>query len=229
VSSGRPSRTPRSGPAQRRTDVLDAALALFNAEGTAAVSTNHIAKAAGISPGNLYYWFPNKQAIISALFDRWRDESALALPPVDEPEAVLGALVRAIRGQVDLTRRFAVIARELVPLLHADGALAEQYRQTFETRVSMFVGIVDSLVDAGLVRRPAPPADIRSLVEVTWIATENTPSFLEIMRPAGLDADDAAQVIAAPLLAQLTALGRDALRRTATGGMARHGDRPKYA
>jgi TetR/AcrR family transcriptional regulator, repressor for uid operon len=222
VSTQRDARTPRSNPARRRADVLAAALALFNSEGTAPVSTNHIAKAAGISPGNLYYWFPNKQAIIRALFDQWRDESTLATPPGDEPAAVLAALVGAIRRQVGLTQRFAVFARELVPLLHADAELADQYRQTFETRVSMFVGIVDLLIDAGLIRRPAPPADVRSLVEVTWIATENTPSFLDIMRTTGLDADDAAHVIAAPLLAQLTRLGRDTLRSTATGGPADH-------
>jgi AcrR family transcriptional regulator len=53
-----------------RDNILDAALELFNEQGTAAVSTNHIAAAINISPGNLYYHFRNKQDIIRSLFER---------------------------------------------------------------------------------------------------------------------------------------------------------------
>ena len=53
-----------------REKILDTALALFNKEGTAAISTNHIAEAAGISPGNLYYHFRNKEEVIRELFER---------------------------------------------------------------------------------------------------------------------------------------------------------------
>ncbi len=44
-------------PASTKQAILTTAIDLFNDKGTAAVSTNHIAEAMGISPGNLYYHF----------------------------------------------------------------------------------------------------------------------------------------------------------------------------
>jgi AcrR family transcriptional regulator len=41
---------------------------LFNENDTLSISTNHIAKAAAISPGNLYYHFKNKEEIILSLY-----------------------------------------------------------------------------------------------------------------------------------------------------------------
>src|SRR6266567_6576776 len=67
--SARRGRTAKSELTRGR--ILDTALALFNERGTAAVSTNLVAAEAGLSPGNLYYHFADKQEIIRALHDRY--------------------------------------------------------------------------------------------------------------------------------------------------------------
>ena len=51
--------------------IVQTSLELFNQQGERSVSTNHIAAHMEISPGNLYYHFPNKQAIIAVLFSEY--------------------------------------------------------------------------------------------------------------------------------------------------------------
>ena len=60
----------RPGTKQR---ILDTALALFNQLGTPNASTNHIALELEISPGNLYYHYPNKEQLIEQLFCHYEE------------------------------------------------------------------------------------------------------------------------------------------------------------
>ncbi|MFG1914094.1 TetR/AcrR family transcriptional regulator [Micromonospora sp. NPDC048898] len=63
---------------QRIADILDAALALFAQNGYEGTSTNAIAARAGISPGSLYQFFPNKEAIAEALSARLLEQMRAA-------------------------------------------------------------------------------------------------------------------------------------------------------
>ena len=72
-----------------RDRILQTALALFNEEGEENVSTVDIAAVMGISPGNLYYHFKGKEAIINGLFEGFEEELKLVLSaPVKEPLAL---------------------------------------------------------------------------------------------------------------------------------------------
>ena len=59
----------RPGTKQR---ILNTTLALFNQLGTPNASTNHIALELEISPGNLYYHYPNKEQLIEKLFNNYK-------------------------------------------------------------------------------------------------------------------------------------------------------------
>lgn len=75
-----------AGKVKTRDRILTTSLALFNSEGEAQVSTVDIAAVLGISPGNLYYHFKGKEAIIEALFDDFETELRQVLSaPIEKP------------------------------------------------------------------------------------------------------------------------------------------------
>jgi len=66
--------------------ILSTALALFNEEGLAEVSSVDIASVMGISPGNLHYHFKGKTLIIEKLYERFETEMRMVLDaPVSNP------------------------------------------------------------------------------------------------------------------------------------------------
>lgn len=83
-------------------------------DGYDSFSTNRVADEAGISPGSLYQYFPNKAAIISAVIDRYSDQVAdqVSRALVDRLgevgprmiRATAEALVQALSANVDLLR-----------------------------------------------------------------------------------------------------------------------------
>src|ERR1700678_984367 len=69
----------RRQPKQRRARaaaeaVLDAVVRILKREGVDAVTTNHIARVAGVSIGSVYQYFPDKRAIFIALHKRHLEE-----------------------------------------------------------------------------------------------------------------------------------------------------------
>ncbi|MFV2119019.1 TetR/AcrR family transcriptional regulator [Streptomyces sp. Act-28] len=60
----------------RRRHIVDAAAGLFAAKGFERTTTAEICKAAGISAGNLFHYFPDKRAIFHAVFEDDAPEGA---------------------------------------------------------------------------------------------------------------------------------------------------------
>ncbi len=57
--------------ARSREQILDAALRLFSRQGYRGTSMREIAEAAGLSTGNLYHHFPDKETIFRTLLDQY--------------------------------------------------------------------------------------------------------------------------------------------------------------
>ncbi|TFC94504.1 MULTISPECIES: TetR/AcrR family transcriptional regulator [Cryobacterium] len=160
--------------------ILQTALNLFNERGPAAVTTNVIAAAAGISPGNLYYWFGGKDEIVRELHAQLvaAYEALWGVPETGAasgPEQVLDRL----GAGTALTRQYAFLARDLFGLLHADPVLAEQYRLVRARRLVLFTDLARGWRDHGDIR-PLSDPELDDLVRALWILAESWFAFDEL-------------------------------------------------
>lgn len=155
-----------------RDRILKTALDLFNESGTAAVSTNHIAEALGMSPGNLYYHFGNKEEIIRALFEQQfaLNDQIYALP--DDQQPTLIDLQNLVRAAFQMSWEYRFVYRELIALLRRDALLQSRWAAV---RARGFVGfheLVAQFVAAGVLRDPGDPAVTTRLAELCWLISE---------------------------------------------------------
>ncbi|WP_225780852.1 TetR/AcrR family transcriptional regulator [Xenophilus sp. Marseille-Q4582] len=116
----------KKAPRRTAQRILECTLDLFNRFGEPNVSTTRIAAELGISPGNLYYHYPAKDALINRLQQDCEAELQQALARADAAGDLDGAaeLVRTLMG---LVWRYRFLYRDLNDLLSKS--------RDFETRL----------------------------------------------------------------------------------------------
>ncbi len=90
---------------EQRDKVLHAARTCFIQHGFHATGMAEIAKACGMSVGNIYHYFPNKNAIVQAITDETRSRMAPVLRPLEHhSNPVEGRIQVILVGLRDLVR-----------------------------------------------------------------------------------------------------------------------------
>ena len=148
---------------RRIAQLLEAAASVFCTTGYTAASTNAIAREAGVSPGTLYQFFPNKEAIAIELGDRlmheMREAYGEALAPVDPAtpleQAVGAAVDRFIAFNCDHPVFFALMHGPDIP-----GRIAEEHDALHATLISRVEDLLLSLLP------DARPADVTRTAHV---------------------------------------------------------------
>jgi AcrR family transcriptional regulator len=126
-----------------RTQILDAALKLFSHRGYGATSVRDIAEAAGVSKGNVYHHFPDKETIFRALLDQYF--MAMSRPDFPFNKALangtfpdnLEELGRAARQTVaDYREQVALI---YVDVVEFDGSHIRKFYEDMASRFDVFL------------------------------------------------------------------------------------------
>jgi AcrR family transcriptional regulator len=81
----------------RRTEILDAAERCFARSGFHQASMQDICAEAGMSPGNLYRYFPSKEALIAGISERNRADAVASFALVDQAPNFFDGLAQLAR------------------------------------------------------------------------------------------------------------------------------------
>jgi AcrR family transcriptional regulator len=150
--------------------ILDSSLAMFNAQGEPNVTTNHIADELGISPGNLYYHFRNKDDIVERLFSRYeaRIDDALLVPQDRLPN--LEDIWLQLHLVFECLWEYRFLYRDLVDILARNRKLKLRFARIMTRGSASAAEMMRGLTRAGVMRASA--GEIEALAEnVLLIAT----------------------------------------------------------
>src|SRR5258706_13378855 len=89
-----------------REKILEAALRLFRKRGFERTTMRDVAKAAGVAVGAAYYYFPSKDALVLAYYDRTQEaHSALAREGMKQADSLDGRLRAVLHTKFDTIER----------------------------------------------------------------------------------------------------------------------------
>lgn len=178
-----------TAPIKTRERILHASLALFNAQGERNVTTNHIAVHLGISPGNLYYYFRNKQAIIAELFGQYEAQVDAFLRPPPGRAMAMADKTTYLEALLAAMWHYRFLHRDLEHLLASDAGLAAQYRQFFRRCLNQAQAIYQGFVEAGILCMDHQ--QIEALALNSWIIMTSWVRFLCTARGEAGDLSEA--------------------------------------
>jgi AcrR family transcriptional regulator len=111
-----------------RDKIIQASIVLFNEQGERNVTTNHIAADLGISPGNLYYHFRNKEDMILSIYEEYaRNLLIETMPEVSPDVKPLDAILLYMDVVFQAMMKFRFFYSNLPVLLAKNPLLHDKY------------------------------------------------------------------------------------------------------
>ncbi|MGK9235629.1 TetR/AcrR family transcriptional regulator [Inquilinus limosus] len=158
--------TPPSAREEKRRRILEAAYGCFARRGFHGTGMAEICEAAGMSAGNLYRYFPNKEAMIAALVDAEREETAALFRAVEETDDPLGAVVALLERFLTLTTDAA--GHRLWLEILSEGARNPQIQAVLDRSDREIRAALAHLIGRAAARGQADPGLDRDMAAV-WL------------------------------------------------------------
>ncbi|RSN05272.1 TetR family transcriptional regulator [Streptomyces sp. WAC 05977] len=179
---------PAKHEAKRRA-ILDAAAGCFAMKGFEKTTTAEICRAAGISTGSLFHYFPNKRAVFVGIFEQDADETAALLAAAEEIEDPGEAILQVITHVSEqlLHPVIAKLVLEVAAQCSRDAELARLIQGNDRALRDGLVGLVTRAMEAGRIDPGFDPQTVASWL----VALVDAPLSRVILEP---DLDPAAEL-----------------------------------
>jgi AcrR family transcriptional regulator len=166
--------------AKNRERVLEASIDLFNQSGVVAITTNHIADHLKISPGNLYFHFRNKEAIIVELFEQMTNDVYGVWKPALKSKPGEELLPAAMIEQTfEVFFKFRFFHREMYHLRRKDPVLAAKWKTHINKSVRLLTAYYGHWVKSGIMKKVTDPKEMQMISDVVLITSSSFLQFFE--------------------------------------------------
>jgi len=165
-----------------RERILATSLALFNDEGEPNVTTVDIAHELDISPGNLYYHFKGKEAIIESLYNTFDEEIGDILhAPLESAVSVRDSwfYLYVVYEQI---YHYRFLYRNLSDILQRYDGINRRFRRLLDLKQRTAGRVLQELVDHQVLQLPAE--DLEALAESITMTLTYWLTYRQLRGPA---------------------------------------------
>jgi len=135
-----------------RRRILDESLRLFNEHGEEGVTTADIAAALGISPGNLYYHYRNKEEIVTELFGRLEERLDIEPRVAGDAAQAIEDLWLYLHLMLEAIWDFRFFYHNLHGVARRDRRLAQRFNRIAGRKLAAIEGLCNGLAAQGALR-----------------------------------------------------------------------------
>jgi len=149
--------------------IIKIAIELFNDYGTKVITTNHIAKEIGISPGNLYYHFKNKFDIIRSISDKFNTElESVFKIQINTIFDFSNNIISIYNCFFRIQKSYQFLFTEGIYLASQDNVLLDNYQQLRTTIKEDYHKLLKNLIKINIIKKETLSI-INDLLNAQWI------------------------------------------------------------
>jgi len=166
--------------------IIQGSIELFNQQGERNVTTNHIAAHIGISPGNLYYHYSNKDDIIRSIYKLYEKNLDQMFQPQENDTKGMDEMMYYLDRVFYSMWQFRFFYANLPDILARDDELHERYLVAQKRLYKRIISILYEIRVQGFITLDDPMVDnlahTLKLVVTFWVSYQHTQTQQEITR-----------------------------------------------